>query len=160
MALLLRSSVAFNAPVKRVLSKPRGSWTRLASTASLDAVESFARRQTLRELLPVSELAVALKGIREDEKTWESVRPVYDRVLERAETQLRAEDRAISALIGPEATERILTTVEGLEGDDDATRAFLKTPAVEGVVGSILYEGACHLGARLGLRVARSCAPA
>ena len=33
------------------------------------------------------------------------------------------------------------SALEEVAGDADATRAVLRTPAVEGVIGSVLYEG-------------------
>ena len=61
--------------------------------------------------------------------------------MERAEKALREETRTLGELLGAEASEKVLKALENVSGDADATRSFLRTPAVEKVVGSILYEG-------------------
>jgi len=95
----------------------------------------------LREAVPPEEVLATIKGLREDEAMWANSRPVYDRLIAKAEQQLRDETRSIRELLGEKSSERLLDSLENLDGDPEATKAFLKTPAVEGVVGSLLYEG-------------------
>lgn len=112
-----------------------------SSSVSYTHAEKWIRQQTLREILPPLEVASAVKSLREDTALRESYRPVVNKAIERIETQLRGETRSLRELLGEDASEKVLSALESVKGDADATRSFLRTPAVEKVVGSILYEG-------------------
>jgi len=104
-------------------------------------LETYVRRSTLRELLPPSELAATVASLREDKELWESYRPTYEKAVKRAEKEFREESRTFKEILGEDASERLLKALEEVAGDADATQAVLRTPAVEGVIGSVLYEG-------------------
>mmetsp|Transcript_245 Transcript_245/g.435 ORF Transcript_245/g.435 Transcript_245/m.435 type:complete len:278 (-) Transcript_245:267-1100(-) len=93
------------------------------------------------DVLPPDDLAVAVAAIREDRALREALRPRYDDVTKRIEDQLRTESRSIGDLMGEKAEAQLLTALEDVAGDADATRSFLRTPAVENVIGNVLYEG-------------------
>lgn len=118
--------------------------TRTARTAADEAYSHFdawARQRTLREVLPPMDLARAVRSMRADKALLDSYRPIYDKATARIEKTLREETRTIREIIGEEASMRALASLEGIAGDPEATRAVLRTPAVESVIGSILYEG-------------------
>lgn len=106
-----------------------------------EQVESYIRHRTLRELLPPEDLAHAWSEFIEDSELWHSCRPTYDEYTKRIENQLRSESRSLGDLLGPIAQAKLLSSIEDLTGDADATRTFLRTPAVESVIGDVLYEG-------------------
>ena len=95
------------------------------------------------DVLPPSELEDAVKYLREDRELLESYRPVVDAAVSRALSSAKDELRSLGDLLGPDAQENFLTALENLSGDADATRAFIRTPAVEGVIGSILCVSFC-----------------
>jgi hypothetical protein len=92
------------------------------------------------DVLPPAEVATAVRELRADAALQAAYEPLYNKAAARAEQQLRAESRSVGELLGPAAAERLLQLLEGVAGDAAATRAFLRTPAVEGVVGAVLYE--------------------
>jgi hypothetical protein len=151
--LLLRRSHAFirsrsslSRPLQRQQQQQQQQQQRVvvaaASTSpAFEHLQTWVRSQSLREVLPPSELAAAVKSLREDEALRASYRPTFDKAVERAEKALREETRTLGELLGAEASEKVLKALENVSGDADATRSFLRTPAVEKVVGSILYEG-------------------
>mmetsp|Transcript_22051 Transcript_22051/g.38834 ORF Transcript_22051/g.38834 Transcript_22051/m.38834 type:complete len:371 (+) Transcript_22051:72-1184(+) len=106
-----------------------------------DALQRWVRKQTLETLLPREEAIQAIKELGQDTEWINRQRPSYDKLADSLEASLRAETRSFADLLGKESSERILKSLEKVDGDEAAVRAFVKTPAVEGVVGSLLYEG-------------------
>mmetsp|Transcript_73025 Transcript_73025/g.142880 ORF Transcript_73025/g.142880 Transcript_73025/m.142880 type:complete len:301 (+) Transcript_73025:133-1035(+) len=133
-----KSFVNLNPCIVRSIS---GSGRLKVYNQKFEKVESYIRRQTLRDVLPPDDLAVAVAAIREDRALREALRPRYDDVTKRIEDQLRTESRSIGDLMGEKAEAQLLTALEDVAGDADATRSFLRTPAVENVIGNVLYEG-------------------
>eukprot|EP00617_Octactis_speculum_P019036 CAMPEP_0185763802 /NCGR_PEP_ID=MMETSP1174-20130828/22698_1 /TAXON_ID=35687 /ORGANISM="Dictyocha speculum, Strain CCMP1381" /LENGTH=282 /DNA_ID=CAMNT_0028446041 /DNA_START=93 /DNA_END=941 /DNA_ORIENTATION=+ len=109
-------------------------------STKVDAIEQWSRAQTLRTFIPPDEMAAAIRDLRNNEAMWAQVKPNYERLSRRIEDQLRDETRTISELMGESVREKLLDSVNQLDGDPEATRAFFTSPAVESVIGSILYD--------------------
>ena len=105
------------------------------------AIEGWLRGQKVAELAPREDVQGALRAIREDDAAWERLRPQFDRVWDRWEVRLREEQRAVRETLSPEAAERLLDGFERLEPYPEAVRTFLRSPAIEVMLGSILYTG-------------------
>src|SRR5690606_16951181 len=59
----------------------------------------------------------------------------------RGEQRLRGEQRSAREMLSPEAAGRLLDAFERAEPDPEAVRTFLRSPAIEAMLGSILYTG-------------------
>lgn len=107
----------------------------------VEALEAWWREQPLAELIPQDELAALLDEARQDDALWERVRPRVDEVWRKAEERLRKEDRPARALMSERAAEQLLEALEQADPDPEAVRTFLLSPAIEAMLGSILYAG-------------------
>jgi hypothetical protein len=105
------------------------------------ALETWLRAQPLQDLVPRSDLDALIQESRDDDALWTELRPRFDRVWEWVEARLRNETRPLRDVLSPEASERFLSGLERVEPDPDAVRAFLGSPAVEEMLGEVLYHG-------------------
>lgn len=78
---------------------------------------------------------------RDDDALWERQRPRFETVWRRGEERLRGESRALRELLDPETAKRIVDGAAKLEPDPEAVRTFLRSPAVEAMLGEVLYNG-------------------
>lgn len=107
----------------------------------LDDLQAWLREQPAAALVSRDEAHRLLEDLRKDDAFWSRVRPHFDRAWARAEERLRGERRGLRELLSPEAQGRLLDAVEGMDPDPEAVRTFLRTPAIETMLGSILYAG-------------------
>lgn len=107
----------------------------------LDDLQAWLREQPGATLVSRDEATRLLEDLRKDEAFWGRVRPHFDRAWARTEERLRNERRGLREVLSPEAQARLLDAVEGMDPDPDAVRTFLRTPAIETMLGSILYAG-------------------
>lgn len=105
------------------------------------ALEEWMRAQPLRDLLPREQLQALVEEARQDEQLWSDLRPRYVRAWDWVEGKLRAEERPAREVLAPATAERLLEALERAEPDPDAVRAFLRSPAIEAMLGEILYHG-------------------
>lgn len=103
--------------------------------------EAWLRERSLGELAPLAEVRALRDELRADDAFWEEQRPRFDRAWELAEKRLREEQRSLRELLGPRASERVLEAIEAMDPDPEAVKAFLHSPAVEAMLGNILYAG-------------------
>jgi hypothetical protein len=103
--------------------------------------DAWLREQTLRSLLSKEELLGASKALKEDDAFWEKHRPRFDELWALGEKRLRDEERPVRELIGAAAATRVVDGAEGLDPDPEAVSAFLRSPAIEAMLGSVLYQG-------------------
>ncbi|MGE0711427.1 MAG: hypothetical protein AB7N76_15685 [Planctomycetota bacterium] len=109
--------------------------------AFVAALEGWLREQPLGELLPRERTQQALDELRADDAFWSELRPRFDRAWAAREGRLRAEQRPARQVLSPEASTRILDALESLEPDPEAVRTFLRSPAIESMLGEVLYHG-------------------
>ncbi len=104
-------------------------------------VESWLRHKTLAEAAPRDDVQALVEEVRGDDGFWEKARPRYDKAWQRGEERLRKEQRPARELLSPEAAARLLDAFERADPDPEAVRTFLRSPAIEAMLGSILYTG-------------------
>lgn len=110
-------------------------------TPFVTAWEGWFRARRPSELVSEEELREHLRELRADDAFWERQRPRFETGWDRVERRLREEQRPLRALLSPETTQRLVEGVEALEPDPDAVRTFLRSPAIESMLGEILYNG-------------------
>jgi hypothetical protein len=103
--------------------------------------DAWLRTQTISSLLSKDELLGLSKELHDDDAFWETHRPRFDEVWAQGDTRLRAEDRPLRELIGKTGSERVVAAAESLDPDPEAVRTFLRSPAIETMLGAILYQG-------------------
>jgi len=107
----------------------------------IDALEGWLGQEPLQALLPQAELTALLDEARRDDAVWERLRPRVDEVWRRLEDRLRGEERPARALLSERAAQQLLDAFEAADPDPEAVRTFLRSPAIEAMLGSILYAG-------------------
>lgn len=107
----------------------------------LDDLQAWLREQRTATLVSREEATRLLSDLRADDAFWARLRPHFDRAWAKAEERLRAERRGLRELLSPEAQARLLDAAEAMDPDPEAVRTFLRTPAIESMLGSILYAG-------------------
>jgi hypothetical protein len=107
----------------------------------LDDLRAWLRARRPAELVTREEAARLLAELRGDEAFWTRARPRFDEAWARGEARLRAERRALKEVLAPEARARLLEAAEALDPDPEAVRTFLRSPAIERMLGSVLYTG-------------------
>jgi hypothetical protein len=105
------------------------------------AMEAWMRSQPVADLLPRERITELISELRADDAFWEGLRPRFETAWARGEKRLRGETRAMREVLSPEAAERILDGLERVEPDPEAVRTFLRSPAIESMLGEILYHG-------------------
>lgn len=107
----------------------------------LDDLQAWLREQEAAALVSRDEARRLVADLRQDEAFWSRVRPHFDHAWGRAEERLRGERRGLREVLSPEAQARLLDAAEAMDPDPEALRTFLRTPAIETMLGSILYAG-------------------
>ena len=110
-------------------------------TPLVRALDGWLRAQTPSGLVQRDEVADLLEQVRDDDALWERQRPRFETVWRRGEERLRGESRALRELLDPETAKRIVDGAAKLEPDPEAVRTFLRSPAVEAMLGEVLYNG-------------------
>lgn len=110
-------------------------------TPFVKACDTWLRGRTLAELVSEDEVHDLLESVRADDAHWERQRPRYDKVWTHVEERLRGESRPLRELLHPKTSERIVGMLAALEPDPEAVRTFLRSPAIESMLGEILYNG-------------------
>jgi hypothetical protein len=128
-----------------------------SSSASIirDEIASYLSKQTLRNILPTSAQAkLILEELKGNEEAWTSGKAEFERVASSLERRVREEKRSIKDLLGKDTTKRLLDAIEQLDVyDTQAVTGFLKEPAIEKILGSVLYEGIFEFLQRIGMYV-------
>lgn len=107
----------------------------------LEDFQGWLRERRPGELVTREESSRLLDDLRKDEPFWTRARPRFDTAWERAERRLRDEKRPLKDLLSPEVQQRLLDGAEALDPDPEAMRTFLRSPAIEKMLGSVLYTG-------------------
>lgn len=107
----------------------------------VQGLETWMRDQPLRELVPSEQVKSLVEEFRQDDALWADIRPRFERAWEWVEARLRAEERPAREVLAPETSARLLEALERLEPDPEAVRAFLRSPAIEEMLGEVLYHG-------------------
>jgi hypothetical protein len=109
--------------------------------AFLDDLDAWLRERRAPDLLAREEAGRLLDELRKDDAFWTRLRPRFDRAWTRAEERARAEKRRLDELLSPEAQKQLLDAAEAFDPDPEAVRTFLRSPAIETMLGTVLYTG-------------------
>lgn len=107
----------------------------------VSGLETWLRSQRISSVVPRDRLLGAINELRADEAFWDGLKPRFEKAWERGEARLRQESRPANEVLSPEAVERILEGIERIEPDPEAVRTFLASPAIEKMLGEVLYHG-------------------
>jgi hypothetical protein len=103
----------------------------LDSSALLDALDHWLRRQSISMVLPKSQAKQLLRDLREDQRFWAQQRRQFARAWVLFEAGLRAETRPVGTLLGNETSAKILSVAEQMETDTDLVNAVVRSEIVE-----------------------------
>jgi hypothetical protein len=102
----------------------------------------YIKQETLHSLLPKQDLLAIMSEILSSESLIDDSEERVSQNWNKLETRLREEDRPVSSILGTETTDRILKSIETLDGyDPDAVRAFLSSDAITNLFSRVLYDG-------------------
>jgi len=111
------------------------------STALLDALDHWLRRQTISSMLPKSQAKQLFSDLRTDQRFWAQQRRQFARAWVLVEAGLRAETRPMRTLLGNETAAKILSATEAMETDPALVNALVRSEIVEAMLGYVLYNG-------------------
>jgi len=111
------------------------------AASMVESLEGWLAAQTLGDLFPKEDLKRSLDEWRADDAYWEALRPRFDEAWARSEARLRKDSRPVEEVLSEQARQRLLDGFESIEPDPDALRTFLRSPAIEKMLGEILYTG-------------------
>lgn len=105
------------------------------------AYDSWLRTQTVSSLVPREALLALSAELEGDDAWWDRQRVRFDKAWARGEARLRGEVRPLREVLGEAASERVASIAEALDPDPEAVRTFLRSPAIETMLGEVLYQG-------------------
>lgn len=112
----------------------------MASTAR-EAID-WVKTQELDSLLPREDALSILDELLSDEELIDDSERLVVKNWNKLELKLLEEKRSVAEIIGKETTDRVLKSVENVDGyDPQAVRAFLGSEAVNKLLAQVLYDG-------------------
>jgi len=113
-----------------------------SSSVSAREVINWIKAEQLESLLPKADTLQIIAELLSDAALIDDSEALVIKNSEKIERKLQSETRSISSIIGSDTTDRILASVENIDGyDPDAVRAFLGSEAVNKLLAQILYDG-------------------
>ena len=138
LAFLVSQCLAF-----RFQASPSQSQTRRFNAGSLvDSIWSWSKVQTLEGVVPRAEASVVLKEMGSN-VDWKAQYVRYEKLFDRLDAQIRKEKRSIEVILGANTTWTLLGFAERIGPellDPASVNAFLRQPAFEEIIGSVIYE--------------------
>ena len=108
----------------------------------INDLKRFLVTQPPSTLIPREIVLEMVKEVKMNEDFWKRSEPKFNEIWSEIEMKLRGESRTISDILGREASESLLISVENFDFyDTEGVKAFLFSPAIETMIGMILYEG-------------------
>ena len=107
----------------------------------VEQLESWLGEQRAVDLITVYEIEILAAEIRADEAYWSALKPRFDNAWAQVEAHLREEDRPLEEILADRMVEQVVEAAGEVEPDVDAVGAFLRSPAVEAMLGDLLYTG-------------------
>jgi len=104
-------------------------------------LEARLREQRATDLVSADEVEALVAELRTDEAYWSALKPRFDETWARVEAHLRNENRPLRDLLADNMVDKAVEAAGSLEPDTDAVGAFLRSPAVEAMLGDLLYTG-------------------
>jgi hypothetical protein len=111
------------------------------SATARDAI-NWIKTEELEHLVPKEDALNILDELLSDEELIDDSESIVVKNWDKLERKLLEETRSVAEILGKETTDRILKSVENIEGyDPDAVRAFLGSEAVNKLLAQVLYDG-------------------
>lgn len=111
------------------------------ANALVEQLESWLGQQRAADLITADEIETLAAEIRADEAYWSALKPRFDNAWARVEAHLRKEDRPLEEILADPMVEQVIEAAGDVEPDIDAVGVFLRSPAVEAMLGNLLYTG-------------------
>jgi len=111
------------------------------ATALVEQLEAWLGEQRAADLITADEIETLAAEIRADQTYWNALKPRFDAAWARVEAHLRKEDRPLKEILADPMVDRAIEAAGDVEPDVDAVGAFLRSPAVEAMLGDLLYTG-------------------
>lgn len=113
----------------------------MAASNYRQAIDWF-RSETLQDLLPKQDALSILDELLSNEELIQDTENTVIKNWDKLEGKLLEEKRSIADILGKETTDRLLKSIQNIEGyDPQAVRAFLGSEAVNKLLAQILYDG-------------------
>lgn len=141
-------SVMHTAKLGFLSCNTRADITQLSPTAEIlaprivNAAQEWLFQEPLTRIIPRKSLSAAIKELQASPEFWDTNKVLYEKWWDQFENTVREENRSLKEIIGSEAVDELLISVEKADIYDPTTvTAFLSNPAFETMIGGILYEG-------------------
>ena len=128
--------------IQRQVHPSRSQTRRLNAGSLVDSVWSWSKVQTLEGVVPRAEASVVLKEVGAN-VDWKAQYVRYEKLFDRLDAQIRKEKRSIEVILGANTTRTLLGFAERIGPellDPASVNAFLRQPAFEEIIGSVIYE--------------------
>lgn len=114
----------------------------LSMTASARDAINWIKSEELESILPKQDCLNILNEVLSDKELIDDSEAIVIKNWDKLERKLLEESRSVSQILGKESTNRILKSVENIDGyDPDAVKAFLGSEAVAKLLAQVLYDG-------------------
>lgn len=108
----------------------------------VDAAQVWLFQEPLARVIPRKSLSSAIKELQASTEFWDTNKSLYEKWWLQFENTVREETRSLREILGNEAVNELLITVEKADVyDPTIVTTFLSNPAFESMIGGILYEG-------------------
>jgi len=114
----------------------------ISATATARDAINWIKTEELEHLVPKEDVLNILDELLSDEELINDSESIVVKNWDKLERKLLEETRSVAEILGKKNTDRILKSVENIEGyDPDAVRAFLGSEAVNKLLAQVLYDG-------------------
>ena len=120
---------------------PKYPFVSSVSATARDAI-NWIKSEELGSLLPKEDTLNILSELLSDKELIDETEALVIKNWDKLERILLEEKRSVAEILGKDAADRILKTVENVEGyDPGAVKAFLGSEAVNKLLAQVLYDG-------------------
>lgn len=115
--------------------------SRILIRASSRPVIEYFQRETLESLLPKHDVIAIINELVSNNALIDDSEQVLTKNWDSLEKVLREESRSVKVVLGQKTTERLLKSIESINGyDPDAVKTFLGSDAVNMLFAKVLYD--------------------
>ena len=141
LLILLTRSVGFRnlgfSPSKTICTTLNSQPPRDHFELLKDIVE-WSKGQTLESVAPRATVDIILSDVRET--NWDNQFEKYSLWFDKIEAAVRSESKSIEQVLGANSTASVLSLTEKIDIDPVSFNTFLKQPAFEEIIGTVIYE--------------------
>ncbi|KAI2508410.1 hypothetical protein MHU86_6084 [Fragilaria crotonensis] len=115
--------------------------SKLALGASSRPVIDYFKNENLESLLPKQDAISIIRELLSNDALLDDSQEILSKNWDSLEKVWQKEDRTVRAILGPKTTERLLNSIESINGyDPDAVKTFLGSDAVNMLFAKVLYD--------------------